>query len=57
LRGGIAVALALPPSNYRDALLTTSYAVVVFTMIVQGLTLRPLAARLYASISDEHRER
>jgi CPA1 family monovalent cation:H+ antiporter len=51
LRGGIAVALALslPPSDYRAALLTTSYAVVLFTMIVQGLTLRPLASRLYSS--------
>jgi CPA1 family monovalent cation:H+ antiporter len=51
LRGGIAVALALslPPSNYRPALLTVSYAIVLFTMIVQGLTLRPIAARLYPS--------
>lgn len=51
LRGGIAVALAssLPPSNYRSALLTTSYAVVLFTMIVQSLTLRSIATRLYPS--------
>lgn len=51
LRGGIAVALALslPPGNYRSALLTTSYAIVLFTMIVQGLTLRPIAAKLYRS--------
>jgi len=51
LRGSIAVALALslPPSDYRAALLTTSYAVVLFTMIVQGLTLRPFANRLYPS--------
>jgi monovalent cation:H+ antiporter, CPA1 family len=55
LRGGIAVALALslPTSSYRAALLTVSYAVVVFTMIVQGLTLRPLATRLYTSVSGE----
>ncbi len=58
LRGGIAVALALslPVSDYRDALLTASYALVIFTMIIQGLTLRPLAVRLYGSASAEHRD-
>jgi CPA1 family monovalent cation:H+ antiporter len=49
LRGGISVALALslPTSDARQPLLTACYAVVIFTMVVQGLSLRRLAARLY----------
>ena len=44
LRGGISVALALslPASPERDAILTTTYAVVVFSIIVQGLTIGKL---------------
>ena len=48
LRGGISVALALslPPSHSRDALVTITYAVVVFSILVQGLTInRLLGAR------------
>ena len=49
LRGGISVALvlSLPVSPYRDALMTACYGVVIFTMIVQGLTLRRVASWLY----------
>jgi len=41
LRGGVSVALALtlPDSPYHDELLSICYAVVVFTIIVQGLTM------------------
>jgi monovalent cation:H+ antiporter, CPA1 family len=41
LRGGISVALALslPPGSSRDALVTITYAVVVFSILVQGLTI------------------
>lgn len=41
LRGGIAVAMALslPHDAYRDLLLTAAYSVVVFSVIVQGLTI------------------
>lgn len=41
LRGGVSVALALslPPSSSRDALVTITYAVVVFSILVQGLTI------------------
>ena len=41
LRGGISVALALalPDDIYRDALITATYGVVVFSILVQGLTL------------------
>ncbi len=44
LRGGISVALALslPVSETRDALVTITYIIVVFSVLVQGLTLAPL---------------
>ena len=49
LRGGISIALALTlaPSPYRDALLTVCYAVVVWTILVQGLSMPMLVRRLY----------
>jgi CPA1 family monovalent cation:H+ antiporter len=49
LRGGISVALALtlPDSPWRAQLLVTSYAVVLFTIVVQGLTLAPFLRALY----------
>lgn len=50
LRGGISVALALslPSGEMRDLLLTVTYVVVVFSIVVQGLTLGPLVKRLSA---------
>ena len=41
LRGGISVAMALtmPATSYRDQMLAVCYAIVVFTIIVQGLTI------------------
>lgn len=53
LRGGISVALALSlprevkgaPVGERDAILAMTYVVVVFSILVQGLTLGPLARR------------
>ena len=49
LRGGMSVALALTlqPSPYRGALLAVCYAVVVFTILVQGLSMPMLVRRLY----------
>nr|WP_294522300.1 sodium:proton antiporter [uncultured Rhodopila sp.] len=49
LRGGISVALALTlqPSPYRGDLLAVCYAVVVFTILVQGLTMPRLVRWLY----------
>jgi monovalent cation:H+ antiporter, CPA1 family len=35
----VALALSLPPSPYRDALLGVCYGVVVFTILGQGLTM------------------
>jgi CPA1 family monovalent cation:H+ antiporter len=50
LRGGISVALALslPSGPARDTILTLTYAVVVFSIIVQGLSMRRLALRTFA---------
>jgi CPA1 family monovalent cation:H+ antiporter len=44
LRGGISVALALslPAGEIRDTLVAVTYAVVVFSILVQGLTIGPL---------------
>jgi CPA1 family monovalent cation:H+ antiporter len=48
LRGGISVALALslPPSSARDAILAITYAVVIFSIAVQGLTIGPMIRRM-----------
>ncbi|UEM20721.1 sodium:proton antiporter [Skermanella mucosa] len=48
LRGGISVALALsiPEVEEKSIILAATYVVVVFTIIVQGLTLRRLVERV-----------
>ena len=48
LRGGIAVALALslPASDYRPFILSITYVVVLFSIIVQGLTVTRLVRRV-----------
>ena len=40
LRGGISVALALslPPSEFKPVILATTYTVVIFSIVIQGLT-------------------
>ena len=47
VRGGISVALALalPDGGPKTAILAATYAVVIFTVVVQGATLKPLARR------------
>jgi CPA1 family monovalent cation:H+ antiporter len=54
LRGGISVALvlSLPPFEGRDLLLTCTYIVVLFSIIVQGLTLKPLVNRIQSGIKE-----
>jgi CPA1 family monovalent cation:H+ antiporter len=44
LRGGISVAMALslPNSEYRDIFILVTYIIVLFSIIVQGLTVKPL---------------
>lgn len=46
LRGGISVALALsiPTGPWRDPILTATYGVVIFSILVQGLTIGKVAA-------------
>jgi CPA1 family monovalent cation:H+ antiporter len=47
LRGGISVALALslPDSPYKELILSASYIIVIFSVIVQGLTLNKVVDR------------
>jgi Na+:H+ antiporter len=55
LRGGIAVALALglPQIAERDLLVFMTYAIVVFSILVQGLTVGPLLKRAFPSIGSD----
>ena len=55
LRGGISVALALslPAGAGRDLLLTVTYSVVVFSILVQGLTMPALLRRTLAAESGK----
>ncbi len=48
LRGGISVALALslPAGPEREIILAVTYAVVIFSIVVQGLTVRALVERV-----------
>ncbi len=48
LRGGISIALALslPANMERNLIVTITYVVVLFSIIVQGLTLEKLVNRL-----------
>ena len=49
LRGGISVALALsiPPSPERHVILAITYAVVLFSILIQGLTLEKLVRSIF----------
>ena len=53
IRGGISVALALqiPPGPEREIIVSITYTVVAFSILVQGLTIGPLARRLYPESS------
>jgi CPA1 family monovalent cation:H+ antiporter len=56
LRGGISIALALSITDIGyvdDAIVTMTYVVVIFSLLVQGLTLKGLAHRLDLDIPDE----
>ncbi|NKB25108.1 MAG: sodium:proton antiporter [Kiritimatiellae bacterium] len=48
LRGGISIALALsiPKGEIREIIIAITYIVVVFSIVVQGLTMKPLIRRL-----------
>ncbi len=51
LRGGLslAMALALPASPHRDLLLVATYGVVVFSILVQGMSVGPLIRKTLGS--------
>jgi CPA1 family monovalent cation:H+ antiporter len=55
LRGGVSVALALslPDGEPRDILVTVTYVVVVFSILVQGLTLAPVIRAKAAQAEKE----
>jgi len=40
------LALSLPANEYKATILTITYAVVLFSIIVQGLTTEPLVERI-----------
>ena len=54
LRGGLSVAMALslPASRYRDLILAVTYCVVVFSVLVQGLTISHVTRRACQSQED-----
>jgi len=55
LRGGISVALALsiPVGPERTVIITITYIVVVFSILIQGMTLGRLAGRIYPQIKSK----
>jgi CPA1 family monovalent cation:H+ antiporter len=56
LRGGISIALALGLADYmeRELLVFATYMVVVFSIVVQGLTVDKLVRRLYRTKAGEN---
>ncbi len=55
LRGGISVAMALslPPGRPREVILAITYVLVVFSIIVQGLTFRRLITRIFPELTRQ----
>ena len=54
LRGGLSVAMALslPEGPSKASILTIAYGIVVFSIVVQGLTLEPIARRALSGRAD-----
>jgi CPA1 family monovalent cation:H+ antiporter len=54
LRGGlsIAMALSLPDGPNKASMLTIAYGIVVFSIVVQGLSLEPAARRVLSDRAD-----
>ena len=55
LRGGISVALALslPNNEFKPTILAATYGVVIFSIVVQGLTMAPLVKRIIKQTKEE----
>ena len=53
LRGGISVALALslPAGSERELVLAMTYVLVVFSILVQGLTIKQVVMRFMRALS------
>ncbi len=54
LRGALSIALAflLPQGQERELILTTTYIVVIFSILVQGLTFGPLLRKIVPPVQD-----
>jgi CPA1 family monovalent cation:H+ antiporter len=53
----VALALAIPKSiEHREVILVATYVIVIFSIAVQGLTLKPLVANLVRSQAEEKEE-
>lgn len=55
LKGGISIALAMkmPAFDGRDVVLTVTYGIVVFSILVQGLTIGPYVRRIHGAAPAE----
>jgi CPA1 family monovalent cation:H+ antiporter len=55
LRGGISVALALslPPSRERELVLAMTYIIVVFSILVQGLSIKRIVTRMIGATTSQ----
>jgi len=53
LRGGVSIALALslPLGHERGVILAITYVVVVFSILVQGLTLERVVRKIYPNVT------
>jgi len=56
LRGGLSIALvlSLPHTLERDLLFNLTYAIVIFSIIVQGLSIKPLFFTARKNVNDLH---
>ncbi|XP_014669299.1 PREDICTED: Na(+)/H(+) exchanger beta-like isoform X2 [Priapulus caudatus] len=56
LRGAVCFSLAASlavPSEVKDLLLTTTFAVITFTVFIQGITIKPLVKLLRIQLADD----
>lgn len=58
LRGGISVALALglPDSEYREPIVMITYIIVLFSILVQGLTIGKLVGHVVPGVGESSKE-
>ena len=59
IRGGVSIALALsiPKNEYSDVIISITYCVVVFSIVVQGLTIGKVAnPKKMVQEEDAHQE-